>query len=223
MGQGRDAELARYERDYLQRLGSDGTPITEDEKYVESVRKEHAEGELTRDDRLVLEMIHRNERVALLGVGTMRLTKSALRLYCRGLVGVEDAGSLSFDERECLQAFLDSPPAKRYAGNLAKVARKEDRQFFKAAADIMGASDGGWGGGGLPSVVRATAEGEKLLSGAEPPYDYGEERAKYAGTALALYGGGADNSGREFAMMYGPGLLVGGVLTGSVIGGMGSG
>ncbi len=221
MGQGRDAELARYERDYLQRLGSDGTPMTEDEKYVESVREEHAEGELTRDDRLVLEMIHRNEQVALLGVGTMRLTKSTLRLYCRGLVGVEDAGSLSFDERECLQAFLDSPPAKRYAGNLAKVAKKEDRQFFKAAAEIMGASDGGWGGG-LPSVVRATTEGEKLLSSTEPPYDYGEERDKYARTALALYGGGADNSGKEFAM-YGLGLLVGGVLTGTVISGMDSG
>ena len=184
-----------------------------DEHYAEDIREKHTKSELAGEDSLVLEMLRRGDWTALMGMGTMRVTKSMLRLYCHGMIRVSERADLLFDERERMQAFLDSPLSRRYASNLAKVMTSDDKRFFEAAARIMGV------GGGMPFVVRVT-DGKRYMfdmaSVSDDRYDAASRH--YRGEAAGLYGGsfhGASDGDNGWNLF---GVLAMGFLGGALLG-----
>ncbi len=91
-------------------------------------------------DFAVLEMIRREDMTVPMKVGTMRFTRSMLRLYAHGLVAKLDREP-TFDERERLNAFLKSPRFKAYVDNVKDTATKYDRRYFEDVASIMQEKD----------------------------------------------------------------------------------
>ena len=81
-------------------------------------------------DFAALEMMRREDMAAPMKVGTMRFTRSMLRLYAHGLVAKLDREP-TFDERERINAFRKSPRFKSYAGNVKDTATKDDRRYFE--------------------------------------------------------------------------------------------
>ncbi len=91
-------------------------------------------------DFAALEMMRREDMAAPMKVGTMRFTRSMLRLYAHGLVAKLDREP-TFDERERINAFRKSPRFKAYADNVKDTATKDDRRYFEDVAAIMQEKD----------------------------------------------------------------------------------
>ena len=219
-----DSDFDRYEHDYLRRVrNKDGEPpMTEYERYKEGIRKKYAEAELVPHDALVLAMMAGGHHFAQLGMGTVRVTKSMLRLHGHGMV--IGRTKISFDEREQLQAFTNSPVFRRYADNLAKVSSKDDVLFFKAAAGIMcGGTEGDGDKDVEPYVFDVTDAGRQLLeSGGSADY-YDKRCQKYTTDALLLYG--HPSSGGKLGLGVAVGLggaVAAGLLTGGMLGSLGA-
>ena len=72
-------EPAHYERAYFERLeagASPGPTMMSPAEYLEDIKRKCTEAPLTDDDRFVLDMLHREDWLALLGAGTMRIAVS---------------------------------------------------------------------------------------------------------------------------------------------------
>ncbi len=114
--------------------------MDEDDKRQKDLFEEAKTATLEPWDFAILEMIRREDMTVAMKVGTMRFTRSTLRLYAHGLIGKIDRES-TFDERERLNAFLNSPQFKAYADNVNDTATKQDRLYFKDVAEIMQEKD----------------------------------------------------------------------------------
>lgn len=217
MGFDRDM-FADYEKEYLERLGVQKLSPAEIKhvRHLADIRRKYGDSDLGADDRFVLEMIQRGDLFAQLGMGTMRLTESMLRLYCHGMIAASRSDELPFDERERLQAFQDSELFRRYQSNLKKTVGEDDAKFFKAAAEVMGVARDN-----ANLALDVTDAGRRKLEEPDPPhYSYGEMNRRYVDVALSLYGGpgGANDVVRPLAS-YGLGLLAGFLLTDIAAGG----
>ena len=126
-------------------------------------------------------MMRRDDLAIPLKLGTMRATKSFLKLYCHGLVHVLDRKP-TFDEMERCQAFLDSDEFKSYKSNLNKVMTKEAREFFKTVAEITDVKD-------VTDLCDLTAQGRKVLvdERAKMLRIYREINSQYKQTSADFY------------------------------------
>lgn len=80
-------------------------------------------------DYAVLEIIRRQDWFALLGFGAVRLAKSVMKLGCNAMIYTPNQKP-TFDEREHMQVFLDSPELRAYRSNLRKVVTPPEQTFF---------------------------------------------------------------------------------------------
>ena len=187
--------------------------MTEDERYTETLRKKYTQAELTKDDSLILEMLQRGDWFALFGMGTMRVTMAMLRLHCHGMIRMADRAKLPFDERQRVQALLDSQLYRGYVSTMSRVVDGSDKRFFEAADNIMGIDHGDI----LPYTVSITEDGQRrvgmeIISDA----DYEEASRKYRSCTFALYGG-IDSGVPDYPSM-GAGMIAGGLLGGAAHG-----
>ena len=88
-------------------------------------------------DYAILEIIRRQDWFAMLEFGTMRLAKSVLKSGLRAMMYVSERKP-TLDERERMQAFLDSPALRAYRSNLKKVATHHDQTFFDEVSAVTG-------------------------------------------------------------------------------------
>lgn len=143
-------DFEEYEKEYLERIG-----LKRDTH--EKTIKAASESPLDSWDYAVLEMVRRGDLAIPLKLGTMRATKSFLKLFCHGLVRTLGRKP-TFDEVERLQAFFDSPAFSSYKSNLNKVMTKEAEEFFQAVVEITGMKD-------ATRMCELTAKGRNILTG----------------------------------------------------------
>ena len=74
----------------------------------------------------------------------MHVTESTLKLYYKCLIR-KIQREVTFDEREKMQAWLDSAMFSNYASNLSKVMTEEAREFIEEVRMIIGGKNvSGW-------------------------------------------------------------------------------
>ena len=88
-------------------------------------------------DYAILEIIRRQDWFAMLEFGTMRLAKSVLKSGLRAMMYVSERKP-TLDERERMQAFLDSSALRAYRSNLRKVSTHHDQTFFDEVSAVTG-------------------------------------------------------------------------------------
>ena len=131
---GRESKLRQYESDYLRRI--DSLPVDQNQKLqtkIESVKN----SPLNNWDYAVLECIFREDFYGTIKLGTIQFTESTLKLYHNGMIRKLDR-ELTFDERERLQRWLDSPMFKSYSSNLSKVMTEDAKEFIEEVLSLTG-------------------------------------------------------------------------------------
>ena len=125
-------EFIDYERVYLNRIKQKNIQLTKHN----DITKRYFEMPLDLWDYVVLLMLSRDEYDISIKIGTMRTAKSFLKLYCHGLIQKRNREP-TFDERERLQAFMDSIIYRKYIENLNKIMTNKVKNFFESVAEII--------------------------------------------------------------------------------------
>ena len=140
-----DKSFEQYEREYLERLARSNSGSAAERaanahtEPLAAVRDAAAGADLDSWDYVLLEMIRREDPRAAMRLGTMRSAESLLKLFCHGPIARRRPAT--FDERERMQAFLDSAEYRQYKNRLKRLMTREARERLELIAAVTGARD----------------------------------------------------------------------------------